>query len=102
MNYHDVMENVKRKAGEMIAKQRPPDVIQYDPQAEAMKQAYLEMMSMPAWKDFSKIMSEICDAPLNYLDEKTVGEVTLADAGYIKGVRSAVKTLTQKVQSKIK
>lgn len=102
MNYHDVMENVKRKANEMLIKQRPPNVIQFDPQAEAMKQAYRELLSMPAWKDIEKLFEEVKNSPLQLLDDKTVAEVSLADAGFIKGVRSAVKTIQQRISSKIK
>jgi hypothetical protein len=103
MNYHDVMENVKKRAEEMLFnKQKPPQVEIRDPQNDAIRQAYVELMSMPAWKDFMAILEEVKNMPLQLLDEKAVGEVSLIDAGFIKGVRSAVKTIQQKIQAKIK
>lgn len=99
MNFHDVMEMVKSRASEFVPKQK---VEQPDPQNEAIKQAWAELMSMPAWKDFMKILDEVNDMPLSILDEKSVAEVNLVDAGFIKGVRSAVKTIKQKINGRIK
>jgi len=100
MNYHDVMEMVKERVEKMVPKTKQP--IQPDPQYEAMKQAYLEMVSMPAWKDLMEIFEEVENMPLSILDEKSVAEVSLADAGFIKGVRSAIKTIKQKINGRVK
>lgn len=98
MNYHDIMEMVKERASIGPKKKEEPR----DPAEDAMRQAWLELMGMPAFKDFMKILDEVNDMPLTILDEKSVAEVSMVDAGFIKGVRSAVKTIKQKIQGKVK
>lgn len=98
MNYHDVMKMVQERAAQVLPKKKDEP---RDPVNEAMRQAWQEMVSMPAWKDFQAILEEVNNMPLAVLDDKSVGEISLADAGFIKGVRSAIRTINQKVKGRL-
>lgn len=102
MNYHDVMEMVKDRAKNLGLKRVPPTNGQPDPEMEAIKLAMLETMSTAGWKEVQVILDEVIQSPLTFLDEKSVAELNLADAGFIKGVRSAVKTIRQKIEARIR
>ncbi len=86
---------------EALKKLVRPEPMKPDPEIEAKRQAlktaYLEMMSTDGWKHFKDVLADVKESPVKILDEKILGEVTLAEAGFIKGVRSAITSIEKRI-----